>query len=318
MLSIFSCFRKKTPPKNIEAWLDQHFPGQFEVLVPNLKMLDVMAQFKGEKQAVVSVKADPEVEFLLDWEKGSESLGLSTESVNQALNSAKADVEQARELFKLLENKGLGKYSVSLLHWSICVQIFAEPTPAVREHAFATIRTVLETWVKHPGYHLSIEFMEPDAYQVKFQNIIPRGYFQVERAWQKDQMILSLSFRWDDVRVMDQNAWAWEINSASKRGIQVHSDAFLKAQDWAEENLQPKVFMDSSQLVEIEFLKGNEEKKSQSRSNMEPSIRYAFPYFDKKPDSEDPANAIEPTGHITVVYCFDQKVFLNPRRQKEN
>ena len=47
MFSIFGCFRKKTPPNNIEAWLGQEFPGKYEVLVSNLKMLDVMAQFEG-------------------------------------------------------------------------------------------------------------------------------------------------------------------------------------------------------------------------------------------------------------------------------
>ncbi|MBK9338324.1 MAG: hypothetical protein IPM98_17990 [Lewinellaceae bacterium] len=54
---------QKNSPETVGAWLEQQFPGRFDVQVSNLKMLDLPAQFKGEKRAAVADKTDQEVQF---------------------------------------------------------------------------------------------------------------------------------------------------------------------------------------------------------------------------------------------------------------
>jgi|GEM_PF-5882187 len=95
--TVFNCFRKKTPAKKgLETELERMFPGQFQVLLHNLKMLDVMVQIQGNKQAVIGEMADPEVQFLLDWHKGTEGASFDSSTVMTAHERAKKEVAQAR------------------------------------------------------------------------------------------------------------------------------------------------------------------------------------------------------------------------------
>jgi hypothetical protein len=198
MFSIFSCFRKKSTPNNIEGWLGQEFPGKYEVLVSNLKMLDIMAQFKGEKRALISEKADPEVQVLLDWQKDTVSLGLDPKEEN-------------------------------------CI--------------------------------------------LSFQN-----------EWRQDLNLSELT---------------WDINPVSKRGVQYKEIAFEQAKVWAEKNLPKPCFMDAGQTLGFEFSKTGEEKGLQLPPKGRPAIRYAFPYFVKKPVD----GTAGPKGYVKGIFTMDDQVF---------
>lgn len=89
VIALMSCFRKKGDPKNLSDWLEKNMPGQLQVLDSNLKMLDVMAQFKGEKQALLADKNNEEIQFLLDWSKGGENLGVNTQNIQNQLDYAR-------------------------------------------------------------------------------------------------------------------------------------------------------------------------------------------------------------------------------------
>ena len=237
MFSIFSCFRKKTPPKNIESWLELHFPGQFEVLVSNLKMLDVMAQFKGEKLALVAEKSDSEVQFLLDWQKGADSLGLSPEQVKQKLEVAKTYVVAARELFKLLKDKGLEKFSVGVIDQAAYIQVFLEPTPVARKQTLEIVKAVLDSRPEQPQTSIFLELMEASSYQSEFKDIIPRGHWKTGMAWQEENKIMGLDFEWGRALKLSELMRHWEVNSVAKRSSQYDALARQQANEWAEKNL---------------------------------------------------------------------------------
>jgi len=311
MFSIFSCFRKKTPPNNIEAWLGQEFPGKYEVLISNLKMLDVMAQFKGEKRALIAEKSDPEVQVLLDWQKDTASLGLDPKEVTRLFDYARECKGKSLELYNLLKTKGLEKCAVGYYDHRIIIQVFEEPTPEIREQTLSVVKQALDAWLKFPGHTLYVQLMEPAAYGSKFQHFIPNGHFKIENPWQEENCILSFQNEWR--QDLNLSELTWDINPVSKRGVQYKEIAFEQAKAWAEKNLPKPCFMDAGQTVGFEVSKTGEEKGLQLPPKGRPAIRYAFPYFNKKPVD----GSAEPKGYVKGVFTLDDQAFSLIRKDKE-
>lgn len=313
MFSIFGCFRQKTPPKNIEAWLEQSFPGKYQVLASNIRMLDIMAQFKGEKRAVIADKSDPELQFLLDWQKGETSLGLSPETVTEARNIAQYQLASARELLKLLQQHGLEKYAVGVLDREVFIQVFAEPDPAARKRTSEVCLDVLNNWKKSAGLSFRIQFMEPAEYRAKFQDIIPSGHFFQETGWQRRKEIMSLRFDWDHLK---NTSLHWEINPESERAMQFSDFSFEQAQAWGEKNLPKPFFMERSALTGFEIIK-HPGKNDQTPPKNSPAVRYGFPYFAEKLPAEKTGLEPDPIGYVTGIYSYDDKTFTQIRKQVE-
>ncbi|MFN0213629.1 MAG: hypothetical protein ACKVT2_05185 [Saprospiraceae bacterium] len=298
MLSIFSCFRKKTPSLNISSWLETYFPNQFDVLDSNVRMLDVLAQLKGEKQALVSEKQDPELQFYLDWQKNSSSLGIDSSTVISAYERAKKDIANGRYLFKLLKEKGLNGFSVGVIDHAAYILVFLEPIPKAREQLLTTIKMTLGAGVEPAQTSIFIEIMEPDSLHAEFKDIIPYGHWITGRAWQEAHKIMSLDFEW--INDLDWSALnqKWELNSMSKRSSQYREFARQKATDWAQKNLPKPFFMPSNRPFSCETVVQNG-----------PAIRYGFPYYDQNIPEEASAYDPEPKGYVAGTYSFDQKTF---------
>ncbi|MBK9336880.1 MAG: hypothetical protein IPM98_09950 [Lewinellaceae bacterium] len=299
MLSLFSCFRKKTAPETVGAWLEQQFPGRFDVQVSNLKMLDLPAQFKGEKRAAVADKADQEVQFFLNWQKGVDGLGLDVEAVTRAHEYAKTEVATARAWQERLQNAGLEKFSVGVVDKALIVQVFGEPSAAIRDGSAATIRRALNDRQDQFPERVFIEIMEPVAFHTEFRDIIPRGHWEIGTGWQRNNLILS----WCMESGSDAAA-VWEYNPESGRSSRYHTDAFQQAKAWADKNLRKPFFMDSDQMVAYDGAPPKARKKG-------PAISFSFPYFDKKPGED-----AEPQGYIIGIYYPDEQVFTDVHVQR--
>ena len=307
MFSIFGCFRKKSAPKNVEAWLEEAFPGQFQVVVSNLKMLDIMARYRGEKRAVIADKADPEVQFLLDWIKGTPTLGLDTAQVQRLHERAKVDVAQARALFKLLENKGLEKFSVGVIENAAYIQVFWAPTPVAREQILTLLKNALDAQGEPVQTSIFVELMEPEAYHTTFQNIIPYGHWKTGAAWQREEQIMSIDFEWSKTLNPKKLLQGWALNPDSKRCGQYLDLAFREANAWAAQNLPKPFFMALSAPHTVEIPEKNGL-----------SIRFGFPYFDQPlPTEEEAASVPKPKGYVCGVYDSEKQVFSGLRKAKE-
>lgn len=302
MLSLFSCFRKKSPPSSIGPWLEQQFPGRYTVLNSNLKMLDVMAQFRGEKRALVADVSDADVQFFLDWEKGVESLGLDTQTIADAHARASTDVAAAREWFGRLQQAGLEKFSAGVVGESLTVQVFSEPTAPVLQQALDRVRAALG---KHSGQApdvVFVEILEPAACRTEFQEIIPRGHWEAGTGWQRRNMILSLRLEPEA-----ETPAVWAYNPESTRCGQYRDDAFEQARMWAEKNLPKPFFMDTNQMAACDL----KPKKPKGKG---PAIGFSFPFFDKQPAGESDN---EPQGYVYGVYYPEEQIFTEIRKQRE-
>jgi hypothetical protein len=309
IFALNACFRKKGEPKNIESWLDRHMPGQLQVVNSNLKMLDVMAQFKGEKQALVADQHNQEIQFLLDWEKDSSDLGLNKSYIEDQLAYAREGYRKSTELYQQFASAGLEKVAVGVHHLNIYVQYYAEPGPEERENFRKAVLQVMNQWIKTDGYTLYFQIMEPSAYHTKLKNIIPAGHFLTENGWQQEHEILSLSIYWRDIKA---ESWNWDINTASLRGQAITDQAFEKASEWAQKHLPAGARLEEGKLIGFELIK-HPDPAYQMADAHSPSIRISFPYtLDKKKTEEE-----EPDGFVTCVYVLDGQKIGQFKKEKE-
>ncbi len=309
ILVLMSCFRKKGTPKNLEAWLEQNLPGQLQVLNTNLKMLDVMAQFKGEKQALVADRNNAEIQFFLDWSKDSSNLGLSTLHIEEQLEYAREGHRKSTELYQRFLSAGLEKVAVGVHHLNVFIQYYAEPNPEERERFKQAVLRVMGEWIKTDGYTVYLQIMEPSAYHTIVQNIIPNGHFITENGWQQDQEILSLSILWRDVKA---ESWQWDINMVSLRAQAFTDLSFEKAQEWAQKHLPKGAKLEEGKLIGFDIVKHPEDARQKGDPHS-PSIRISFPYTLKKSKEEN----AEPDGFVTCVYVLDTQQISQFKAEKE-
>ncbi len=302
MFSLFGCFRKKPAPNNIETWLEARFPGQFETVLSNFN-LNVMDMYYGKKTALIAEKNDPEVQFVLFWKKDSTDLGLTKEEVHTAFETAKRDVAQARDLFKLLKNKGLEKISVGVIEPAVYILMFAEPDATTREEVLTKIKSALDA--ANAPTSIWIEWMEPSTYGQKFGDIIPNGHWKTETGWQEQEKIMSLNFEYRKEVAVETLMRHWEANPMSKRGAADRDDAYRQAKIWAEKNLPKPFYLEPNQMVGFE----TDEKDGLA-------VHYHFPYFDARPREED-SGLVEPKGYVSGLYHTEKKTFRGIKKQKE-
>lgn len=302
----FRC-QKKSPPANIESWLEHHFPGEFRVVDTNLKMLDVMAQFKGEKQALVAVKSDSIAQFLLDWQKGADSLGVDPEMVKELQRFALKNASNSRKLYQLLASTALENFSVSVYRAEIVVQVFAEPTPEFRKEAFDRVVSVLKSPDSIECSSFRFEMMEPSAYGVKYQQFFRLEDYYTEPAWLKEVRIMSLQMDWEG-EVPD--GLFWEISTDAKRSAEYKDLAFAKAKEWAEKKLPQPLFWDDGRIMGYEIVKHGAKAGKRQKLDNQPAIRFAFPYYNNPPGENE-----EPDGYITGTYNYDDRQFVHIQRE---
>ncbi len=292
---------------HVETELERMFPGQFEVLNSNLKMLDIMAQYKGDKQAVIGDKADPDVQFLLDWYKGTTTVGFDSATVIAAHEHAKKDVMQSRELFKILKNNGMGDISVGVIDSAAYIQVYAEPRPELRRHTLEILKTVLEQKPRRKQTSIFIELLEPEEFHKRYQDVIPATHWQTGAGMQGEMLILTLNFELSASMNIAELMRHWQMNIGAKRLHQAQKDAYQTAHAWAEKNLPKPIYMSEDDYESFEALVGDE-----------PAARFGYPYYDKDFSAEEKLyTENEAKGYITGVYYFDQKAFLKLKRQKE-
>jgi hypothetical protein len=304
----FRC-KKKSPADNIESWLDQQFPGQFRIIDSNLKMLDVIAQFKGKKQALVADRNDPDVQFLLDWQKGDPSLGLQPEWVRNLHEIAKKNTQNSREFYELLEKAGFENFTTAVYGTDYTVQIFVEPSPENRQKWYEQSVLIGKTIDDEHCSSFLVEIMEPDAWGVKYRQLLRLEDIHTEIGWIKDHRLMSVELKQNGEWI--KNA-SWEVHAESNRCAEFTDQALKQAKDWAAEKMPQKVYWGESMVFGFEMIKHPEAKGGQTQNHLQsPAIRYSFPYF-----LQPPTDTSEPDGHITGIFTVDSRQFGNIQQQK--
>jgi hypothetical protein len=304
LFNLFGCFGKKPPKPSFEAWLEQNFPGQFEVLSTSSNF-NLKDYYLGKRTSLLADKSDPDVQFALRWLKSPPDFGLTKAEVQAALDSCRANVAQARALLNLLKTNGFDKISVSASGPNAYLMAFAEPTSAQRLETLAQLKTALAgqpDWAERTFW---VMLMEPTAYQTEFRDIIPGWHWERPDGWQRNKCIMENQI--NDLRQpIAALMRGWTVSTVSDHTEVFRAEAHRQALVWAEKKLPKPFYLEPAHLVQME------------RDERDPlAIHYHFPVHPTQPDSLEGTVENSIIGYVSGIYQTDDKTFTRIKHQKE-
>lgn len=299
MISLFGCFSKKKQPLTLSAWLETNFPGQLAI-VHDVIDLDPKNLYAKKKATIVAMKDDPETQIKVTWTKNQDDLNITIEEIDTLLARSKRDMMAARKISSALKENEVSNISVGVIDKALYVLVFEEPTPEIRKKYLDNILTTINKLPDHEQTSIWIECMEPDTYRANFKDIIPYGYWHRGDNYHRDKTIMALDFEWSEGIEPERLMSNWSINTASERSTVYRQNAFEVASEWSTKNIPSPFYLEPAQMVMVE-----------PDQDDPMAIRFYFPYFASKPDTEELGFEKNALGYVSGVYQVDQKTFSN-------
>jgi hypothetical protein len=300
-LFLFGCFRKKNAAPSLVGWLEEHFPGRFQVLSTHIQ--DPIRNFSFQvKNSVVAERSRPLVQAAFRWDKREPGLGMSVGAVDSAFAQAAIELADAQALYSALKNAGFERVSAGIYRGTAQVLIFEEPTPERRRLSLFWVKNALSQWPASANYDLHLAYMEPSEHGLHFQEIAPLDYWETPSGQHRERIVFwqpcSQPYEFDPARLERE----WRFSLYSKRFGQCSQQARSRAQDWAAEHLQQPFA-----LLEIAEFEQGEQRTTQ--------VKFKFPYTTKPLKDND----LEPeiSGYLTLDYDVDHHVFSPVKNSKD-
>lgn len=293
VLPFTACFRKKAGSRNLQQWLDKHYPGKFEVLSTSTDDAIRNLSFK-VKTSLVGEKANPLVQYYIKWDKRAPDLNLTTDLVDTAFAQAASYYQDARELLQILQAQGLEPPCVSLKNGTATILLFHEPTVEFRAQCLASIEKAFQAWPKSGSYDKEILLMEKAAQAGTAGEILPISYF-MDRQYLKAvtyrfQLPYNQPFSGEN---LGEN---WSFNTASDQFAAAHEKARKAMETWAAQHYgKPYFVMDTSEFEQTS----------------EKPLRYRFKFaFTHHEQPENSTDYVEPDGYFVVNFDIDKNEAL--------
>lgn len=294
----FACTRRKSPPDNLAAWLEQHFPGRFEIVDTQTEDPIRNMSFK-IKRSVVADKSDPLLQIRLRWDKREPGLGLRPEAVDSGFARARPLLADARSLSDALKAAGLKRVSAGIWNGDAQVLLFEEPTPEYRKQTLNALSTALAQWRAAGRYGLKVQFMEPAVWKTEFGDIVPLAHWVRPDSWQTRNTILLLALTEDEPYEPRDAEQVLRINTGSERLSQWADAARPQAERWAQEHLKPP-YAFFTNLVQYEAME----------HKLGASLWFPFTY------SAEAVDGAAVDGYVVGQYGLDSGTFERLRLKK--
>lgn len=291
---LLGCWENKSTRKNAQIWLDQNFPGKFEVLDTESAATWAKPDFD-VSILYIGLKADPDVQFTLRWNKTRPDGKLQAAEVEEALQDAQRDAERARALLSCLKNKGLDKVQVGVSAGSVAVLLYAECTLPYRERVLGDLHAALQQWPEISAQSVRIFFMEENAFDPQAKAVVPKPLAFKQTTLQQANTVYYLDYEWTDKLTLSDLAEHLAVNAASARDSIYRMNAFEKVQAWALKNAPPGIQIESAQMVMTTV----DEHKLRC-------IYYDFPFvLEAKPAAPNTPGGSQNDGYINCIYDTD-------------
>lgn len=303
LLFLSNCMRKKTPAASLSGWLEEHFPGRFQIVSTHIS--DPVRHLSFQvKRSVVAERNRPLVQAVFSWDKREPGLGMSTGAVDSAFIRAARELEDAQALYSALKNVGFERVSAGIHQGVAQVVIFEEPTPEHRRNSLAELNAAFEQWPSHGAYDLCAAYMEPAEYGVHFQDIAPLDYWEQPGSFHLRRVLFSLNHRRQPSRFdAGELEGEWQLNTYSDDFGKSSGQARNRAEEWGAKHL-----VSACRLLPTSEILQDERHSAR--------IIFRFPYS-LQPAGVDSASTEENIdGYLSVRYDADLRSFSSIKNSK--
>lgn len=292
-LPFTACFRKKAGSRNLQQWLDRHYPGKFEVISTSTDDAIRNLSFK-VKTSLVAEKANPLVQANIKWDKRAPDLNLTMGLVDTAFAQAETYFQDAQELLQILKTQGLERPCVSLKNRTATVLLCQQATEEFRQQCLAKIEKACRLWPKSGEYDKEILLMEKAAQANIPGEILPISFFMDRQYLKAVTYRFQLPYNQDfGGENLNEN---WSFNTASDQFTTAHEEARKAMETWAAQHYgKPYFLMDTSEFEQTS----------------EKPLRYRFKFaFTHQEQPENSTDYVEPDGYFVVDFDMDKNEAL--------
>ncbi|MEZ4926027.1 MAG: hypothetical protein R3A50_07110 [Saprospiraceae bacterium] len=289
LLFVF-CSRKKKDAPSLQGWLDEKYPGRFQVLYTESDGLFTKLSFK-VKKSIVAEKANPMVQALLSYDLRQPDLNLADVNIDTIYSRAEKDWKDVEAFLSILKNKGLSDWSVGIRDGKLSTVIIAEAGPNQRSEYLHQFEAALSAWPDGVQYDKEILIMSPAGMASYRGQGLPLQFWLGYNRENWKQVIYSLMCPYDHPFKAGDWIGKWKFNIDNPRFSIYHEQCRKAAEEWAAQNLKPAINLIN--LVEFE----------QIPEAMELSL-FSFPYSWQKADEQE---TIDEAGRIVVEFDLDEQ-----------
>jgi hypothetical protein len=310
LLAAFACFvlgcrdKNMTKKETLETWLEKNFPGQYEI-DRSLRDIHPKHFYEHKHNAIVSLKADPVVQFEVTWYKQVDSIGITIDEITERTERRITETAKAREWYKKLEEAGLDRFSVGVIEQALYVLPYGEPDPATRLRYVELVMKVLASGHGDQTI-IFIDCMEDSTYRQEIGEIIPFGYWRRKDTYHDDHTLLKVDFEYTSGTEIAEINKHWQFNTLCKRSHGFKALAYAEAEKWAKANLEAPYYVEPDQY--IQYVPDEEDRLA---------VRYGFPIFQQQPDYSDYKTYEENLGMVSVRYHTDKRTFSDIKKIAE-
>lgn len=214
VLFLFSCRQKKERIKNVEQWLDQHFPGQF--MVVDTRMSDPIKNLSFKvKKSILAKKDAPLVQIEVKWDARVEGLELDKQEIIQQFEIAEQQFQTSQKALQDFKSAGFSNLSIGMRNDDYIILFFQEMTQNDLQ-AFA--KQVMEAWINldlSQGHYAWFGLMDPHASGELFGEFIPLKHWVLDYKWQNEHTWFFLEVPPGEALKKIQAKASWKLNEGS-------------------------------------------------------------------------------------------------------
>lgn len=240
VLVFTNCYRMKTNEPTLSDWLEEHYPGRFQVLSTNTTNPIRNLSFK-VKKSVVAERSDTLVQALVGWDQRDAELGLTTTQIDHLFANAALEIQDARTLFQKLEAGGFKNMATGIHDKIASVLIFDEPTAERRQENLDRLEKAFADWSAADKYDKELLFLEPVEYGKHFQEIAPLSFWAQSTGQYMKYVIFQLFCPYTRPFIAEDLKQDWTFNTLSSRFSDYFDQAQKAATTWAQEHLERPV-----------------------------------------------------------------------------
>lgn len=249
LLLFTQCSRKKTAAPNLPDWLENHFPGRFQVL--STQADDAIRNLSLKmKKSVVAEAADTMVQSLVRWDARQPDLKLTTEGVKAQFERAAEEWKDAQSFYKILKMNGFENISISVRDGEAVILAFEEPKPERRHELLFQLEKAHADWPQANNYDKELVFMDTVGGGNVVGDFVPLTFWMREEVTYRKKMLFSVGCKYNEPFSAAALEQAWMFNTDSDRFSVFYEKVRVELEKWTAIHFKKKITPEF-ELVEV-------------------------------------------------------------------